>query len=94
MPLAPRMLEGAVATRITTLGFQNRCNMIFLLIASLRLLARAQSDRDVTGDSPSRSTINGTLEYDSFCRMCPYNICTHTTVPQMEEVYELTCWAK
>lgn len=80
-----------------TMHFPIRDNMIFLLLASQQLLALAQSDDAEPADpvvSTPRAAINGTVEYDSFCRTCPYNICTHLFVPRNDEVYELTCWAK
>lgn len=68
--------------------------MNFLLIASLQFAAYAQSDEAELAnpvDSPPLTTINSTLEYDSFCRMYPYDLCTHTLVPDIHEIYEFTC---
>jgi hypothetical protein len=41
-----------------------------------------------------KQTINGTVEYSTECKSCPYSLCTNVNIPWYEENVTLTCWAK
>ncbi|SPO06058.1 uncharacterized protein DNG_08747 [Cephalotrichum gorgonifer] len=74
--------------------------MIFLLTALAALPSYAQFVRDDSGLEDAAGlaitgtirAVNGTVEHTSFCRTCPYNICTHT-ITMGADTYQLTCWA-
>ncbi|PKS12549.1 hypothetical protein jhhlp_000757 [Lomentospora prolificans] len=69
--------------------------MRFSLLAALSLagltMARQSS---VSGQIKTMQvqTVNGTVEYSTFCQKCPYTICTHLEVPSSGTDYDLTCW--
>lgn len=39
-------------------------------------------------------SVNGTVEYSSQCKTCPYNLCTNVNIPYATDKVTLTCWAK
>lgn len=38
--------------------------------------------------------INGTVEYATECKKCPYKLCTNVSIRQGKETVTATCWAK
>lgn len=38
--------------------------------------------------------VNGTVEYSSQCKTCPYNLCTNVNTPYGGDNVTLTCWAE
>lgn len=39
-----------------------------------------------------KQTVNGTVEYTTQCKTCPYNLCTNVNVPWGGDIVTLTCW--
>lgn len=40
------------------------------------------------------SHVNGTVEYTSMCKSCPYELCTNVNIPWGGDLVTLTCWAE
>lgn len=43
---------------------------------------------------PKQVIVNGTVEYTSQCKTCPYNLCPNVNVPWGGDNVTLTCWTK
>lgn len=63
--------------------------LAFLLLPSL-VLATLDSVTVQVKAGP----INGTVEYSTICKSCPYNLCTDVKYNYGKDNVTLTCWAK
>ncbi|KEZ43274.1 hypothetical protein SAPIO_CDS4710 [Scedosporium apiospermum] len=69
--------------------------MHFTVLASLSLLGVATAFKDsVEAQIVTKQvqTVNGTVEYRTVCKTCPYTLCPHLEAPWGGDVYSLTCW--
>ena len=76
------------------IDFDEKAGIAILALLLLPLSTHAQADEPGSVESPTKPSINGTLEYASPCRICPYNLCITKTAPWYDDIYELTCWTK
>ncbi|PKS08743.1 hypothetical protein jhhlp_004796 [Lomentospora prolificans] len=69
--------------------------MRFSVVATLSLVgltAALQASVQAEVKAKQVETVNGTVEYTTFCKTCPYTMCTHLEAPYGGETYSLTCW--
>jgi hypothetical protein len=69
--------------------------MSLLAALSLPLLALASPlTDDVAVNARQQPTVNGTVEYATTCKKCPYLLCANIEAPWYDEVLTFTCYTE
>jgi hypothetical protein len=69
--------------------------MSLLAALSLPLLALASPlTDDVAVDARQQPTVNGTVEYATTCKKCPYLLCPNIEAPWYDDVLTFTCYTE
>lgn len=69
--------------------------MRFLLLSLFSALALASPVEDTLSVAVEpKQVINGTVEYVTQCKSCPYTLCPNILNPWYDEIVTLTCWTE
>lgn len=68
--------------------------MSFSLALALSAFVLGTSADPVSVASRQQPTVDGTVEYTTQCKSCPYDLCTNVNVPWGGDPVTLTCWTE
>lgn len=69
--------------------------MTLFLLGLLPAMALATPVMDTLSiEVAPKQVVNGTVEYTTQCKTCPYNLCPNVVVPWGGDNVTLSCWTK